>query len=41
MDVTAVASQPAPLPVLAFDRVTLAFDGPPVLEDVTFSVSPG
>lgn len=41
MDVTTAVPQPAPLPVLSFERVTLAFDGPPVLEDVSFSVSPG
>jgi phospholipid/cholesterol/gamma-HCH transport system ATP-binding protein len=36
------AAQPAPpLPVLAFDRVTLSFDGPPVFEDISFSVAPG
>ncbi len=28
-------------PVLAFNRVSIAFDGPPVLEDITFSVAPG
>ena len=28
-------------PVLAFERVSIAFDGPPVLRDVTFSVAPG
>jgi phospholipid/cholesterol/gamma-HCH transport system ATP-binding protein len=28
-------------PVLAFRNVSIAFDGPPVLEDVTFSVAPG
>ena len=28
-------------PVLAFHNVSIAFDGPPVLEDVTFSVAPG
>jgi phospholipid/cholesterol/gamma-HCH transport system ATP-binding protein len=27
-------------PVLAFDHVSIAFDGPPVLEDITFSVGP-
>jgi phospholipid/cholesterol/gamma-HCH transport system ATP-binding protein len=27
--------------VLAFSRVTLSFDGPPVLEDISFSVAPG
>ncbi len=40
MDVTA-APQPASLPVLAFDRVTLSFAGPPVLEDISFCVAPG
>jgi len=28
-------------PVLAFRNVTIAFDGPPVLEDITFSLAPG
>src|ERR1019366_6894198 len=28
-------------PVLAFRNGTKAFDGPPVLQDVTFSVAPG
>ena len=28
-------------PVLAFQDVSIAFDGPPVLEDVSFSVAPG
>jgi len=28
-------------PVVAFRNVTIAFDGPPVLEDLTFSVAPG
>jgi phospholipid/cholesterol/gamma-HCH transport system ATP-binding protein len=28
-------------PVVAFRNVTIAFDGPPVLEDVSFSVAPG
>ncbi|MGA3373810.1 MAG: ATP-binding cassette domain-containing protein [Terracidiphilus sp.] len=28
-------------PVLAFHNVSIAFDGPPVLEDVSFSVAPG
>ena len=27
-------------PVLTFSDVTLSFDGPPVLEDITFSVAP-
>jgi phospholipid/cholesterol/gamma-HCH transport system ATP-binding protein len=35
------APQEPPLPVLAFDRVTVSFDGPPVLQDVSFSVAPG
>jgi phospholipid/cholesterol/gamma-HCH transport system ATP-binding protein len=28
-------------PVVAFRNVSIAFDGPPVLDDVTFSVAPG
>ncbi len=34
--------QPAetPGPALAFQNVTISFDGPPVLEDITFSVGP-
>ena len=28
-------------PVLAFRNVTIAFDGPPVLEEITFSLAPG
>jgi phospholipid/cholesterol/gamma-HCH transport system ATP-binding protein len=28
-------------PVLAFQNVSLAFDGPPVLNDISFSVAPG
>ena len=28
-------------PVLEFQRVSIAFEGPPVLRDVTFSVAPG
>jgi phospholipid/cholesterol/gamma-HCH transport system ATP-binding protein len=28
-------------PVVAFRNVSIAFDGPPVLEDVSFSVAPG
>lgn len=36
---------PAPLadskPVLSFQNVFIAFDGPPVLDDVSFSVAPG
>src|ERR1700728_2865093 len=42
----AVRSSPEPAPkaanqpVLAFSEVTLAFDGPPVLQNITFSVAP-
>lgn len=39
-----VTAIPTPLessdPVLVFQNVTIAFDGPPVLEDVSFSVGP-
>ena len=28
-------------PVVVFDHVSISFDGPPVLDDVTFSVAPG
>ncbi len=37
------ASAPAadPSPVVAFRNVSIAFDGPPVLQDVSFSVAPG
>jgi phospholipid/cholesterol/gamma-HCH transport system ATP-binding protein len=35
------AIQPGPTPVVAFRNVSIAFEGPPVLEDVTFSVAPG
>jgi len=38
---SAAATAPASLPVLAFQGVSLAFDGRPVLEDITFSVAPG
>lgn len=34
----AVADQ---TPVLAFEHVSLAFDGPPILNDVSFTVAPG
>ncbi|MGD0831931.1 MAG: ATP-binding cassette domain-containing protein [Terracidiphilus sp.] len=30
-----------PAPVLAFRNVSISFDGPPVLDDITFSVAPG
>lgn len=39
MDV--IASQSGSLPVLAFNGVTLSFGGPPVLEDISFTVAPG
>jgi phospholipid/cholesterol/gamma-HCH transport system ATP-binding protein len=35
------AAEPARLPVLAFQNVSLAFAGPPVLEDISFSVARG
>jgi phospholipid/cholesterol/gamma-HCH transport system ATP-binding protein len=42
---TQPAQDPAPVtdaaPVVAFRHVSLAFDGPPVLEDISFSVAPG
>jgi phospholipid/cholesterol/gamma-HCH transport system ATP-binding protein len=34
------AHQPDASPVVALDRVTVAFDGPPVLNEITFSVAP-
>ncbi|MGO9338566.1 MAG: ABC transporter ATP-binding protein [Terracidiphilus sp.] len=30
-----------PSPVVAFRNVSIAFEGPPVLEDITFSIAPG
>ena len=42
MDVTAATPQLAPpLPVLAFQGVSIAFGGPPILRDVSFTVAPG
>src|SRR5579863_6480810 len=42
---TQYVQEPAPKaedePVLKFSGVTLAFDGPPVLQNITFSVGPG
>jgi phospholipid/cholesterol/gamma-HCH transport system ATP-binding protein len=42
---THLVHDPAPKtetgPVLTFSGVTLSFDGPPVLQDMTFSVAPG
>ena len=35
------SQMPGQDPVLAFRNVTIAFDGPPVLEDITFSLAPG
>jgi phospholipid/cholesterol/gamma-HCH transport system ATP-binding protein len=37
--VPAPASDPSP--VVAFRNVSIAFEGPPVLDDITFSVAPG
>src|ERR1700749_1259764 len=39
---TSLAPSPASEagPVLAFHNVTISFDGPPVLEDISFSVGP-
>jgi phospholipid/cholesterol/gamma-HCH transport system ATP-binding protein len=36
-----ISSPAEPGPVLQFENVSIAFDGPPVLDDVTFSVAPG
>lgn len=36
-----LASEPEAGPVLAFRNVALGFAGPPVLEDISFSVAPG
>jgi phospholipid/cholesterol/gamma-HCH transport system ATP-binding protein len=45
MSSTQFVQEPAPKAendqVLKFSRVTLAFDGPPVLQNITFSVAPG
>jgi phospholipid/cholesterol/gamma-HCH transport system ATP-binding protein len=42
VDVNPATPQLAPpLPVLAFQGVSIAFNGPPVLRDVSFTVSPG
>jgi phospholipid/cholesterol/gamma-HCH transport system ATP-binding protein len=38
---TALAAAGSAEPVAAFRNVTIAFDGPPVLEDISFSVAPG
>ena len=36
----ALGTGPSPDPVLVFQNVTISFDGPPVLEDISFSVGP-
>jgi phospholipid/cholesterol/gamma-HCH transport system ATP-binding protein len=49
MDVNPTFAQSEPLPtpangaepVVVFRDVTLAFDGPPILEDISFSIAPG
>ena len=49
MNETPASPQPGPasspaaeaLPVVEFRNVSIAFDGPPVLEDVSFTVKPG
>jgi len=38
--VTTTANSVPQLPVLAFQGVTIAFNGPPVLDDISFSVAP-
>jgi len=35
------APTPVPKPVVVFENVSIRFDGPPVLEDVSFQVAPG
>ena len=35
-----IQSPPGPEPVVRFDHVTVSFDGPPVLNDVSFTVGP-
>jgi phospholipid/cholesterol/gamma-HCH transport system ATP-binding protein len=35
------APDPAPMPVLAFQDVSISFHGPAVLEDISFTVAPG
>ena len=46
MNQTAISAFPSPdlasnpAPVLVFQNVTISFDGPPVLEDISFSVGP-
>jgi phospholipid/cholesterol/gamma-HCH transport system ATP-binding protein len=42
MESLAPSSPPASVaPVVAFNRVSIAFDGPPVLDEITFSLAPG
>jgi phospholipid/cholesterol/gamma-HCH transport system ATP-binding protein len=40
LDLTAVANADLPLPVVEFEDVSLRFNGPPVLENVSFTVGP-
>jgi phospholipid/cholesterol/gamma-HCH transport system ATP-binding protein len=39
-DAASIPAAPEPQPIVALRNVSLAFDGPPVLEDVSFSVAP-
>ena len=43
LNYSGAASAPAAdsSPVVAFRDVSIAFDGPPVLQDITFSIAPG
>ena len=42
MSQAALTPPPAAVePILAFDRVTVAFDGPPVLDQISFTLQPG
>jgi len=36
----APSPSPAGAPVVAFENVSIAFDGPPVLDDITFTIAP-
>ena len=40
-DAVSAPASPAAVPVVVLRNVTLGFDGPPVLEDISFTVSPG
>jgi phospholipid/cholesterol/gamma-HCH transport system ATP-binding protein len=37
----APSPSPAGVPVVAFENVSIAFDGPPVLDDISFTIAPG